>query len=86
MFCNNCGKHGHSEDYCNLLYPEEELPNFCRACKKDGYMEETCWKLHLELKANYLQEQREKQKKWKCHECGEMGHARRWCYKLHPLN
>jgi hypothetical protein len=78
MFCNNCGKHSYSEDYCNLLYPEEELPNFCHACKEVGYMEETCWKLHLELKANYLQEQREKQKKWKCHECGEMGHARRW--------
>ncbi|KAE8443707.1 hypothetical protein EG329_001479 [Mollisiaceae sp. DMI_Dod_QoI] len=69
-YCTNCGRHGHNDDYCNLLYPEEEKANFCEHCKREGHMEETCWRLHPGLKAKFLAKQKERQKKVKCHECG----------------
>ncbi|KUJ13676.1 uncharacterized protein LY89DRAFT_145329 [Mollisia scopiformis] len=93
VYCDNCGMYGHSEDYCNHIFPEEEKPNYCNQCKKHGHMEDTCWRLHPWLKEQFLKEQflkeqflkekEEKEKKTRCLDCGRVGHERRFCYKVH---
>lgn len=78
--CQNCGMYGHDEDNCDTPLSVQE-PDTCDHCKREGHHEDECWKLHPELKKKYLEDQKRKEERRYCVDCGE--YARPRCHLLH---